>query len=237
MERCCECLFPVMAAAGAVHGRRSGHPVLATVFAPGHHLFASLTNAMFATGFDHILYGWIFFAIVIALLMAAGWRFFDRGPGDRGRPGTAAVPRRPCASRRPVDCRGRRRQYRRKAAYMVSAVLRPAARHRPISRCPPSGWEPVPASHVRPWARIIAAPISCVLALSGRRGAGVDLAIAIFSTSASGSETSVTARARWPGKRLGVDRQRPRSACGRMDRIALSGLCAKSQTFYRVGGC
>jgi hypothetical protein len=27
-------------------------------------------------------YGWFFFAIVIALLMAVGWRFFDRRAGD-----------------------------------------------------------------------------------------------------------------------------------------------------------
>jgi len=36
----------------------------------------------FAEGFDHVFYGWIFFGIVIALVMAAGWRFFDRKVGD-----------------------------------------------------------------------------------------------------------------------------------------------------------
>jgi EpsI family protein len=33
-------------------------------------------------GFDHIVYGWIFFGLVIALILAAGWPFFDRGPAD-----------------------------------------------------------------------------------------------------------------------------------------------------------
>ena len=31
-----------------------------------------------AVGFDHIIYGWIFFAIVVALVLALSWRFFDR---------------------------------------------------------------------------------------------------------------------------------------------------------------
>ncbi len=31
-----------------------------------------------ASGFDHVFYGWIFFAVVIAVVMAAGWRYFDK---------------------------------------------------------------------------------------------------------------------------------------------------------------
>jgi exosortase A len=34
-----------------------------------------------AAGFDHIVYGWVFFAIVIALILALAWRTFDR-PAD-----------------------------------------------------------------------------------------------------------------------------------------------------------
>jgi membrane protein implicated in regulation of membrane protease activity len=43
---------------------------------------ASVTGSDFAAGFDHVVYGWVFFAIVIALLMAAGWPFFDRRVGE-----------------------------------------------------------------------------------------------------------------------------------------------------------
>jgi exosortase A len=35
-------------------------------------------NLEFAASFDHVIYGWVFFGIVIALVMAAGWPFFDR---------------------------------------------------------------------------------------------------------------------------------------------------------------
>lgn len=57
-------------------------PVIANgVRAFGTIWFASKSSADAAGGFDHIVYGWIFFALVIAATMAAGWRFFDRPVG------------------------------------------------------------------------------------------------------------------------------------------------------------
>jgi exosortase A len=44
----------------------------ATVFA------AQYVGAEAATGFDHIIYGWFFFGLVLALILGAAWRFFDR---------------------------------------------------------------------------------------------------------------------------------------------------------------
>lgn len=41
-----------------------------------------LTSIDFAASFDHVFYGWFFFAIVIALVTAVGWRFFDRSIDD-----------------------------------------------------------------------------------------------------------------------------------------------------------
>ena len=63
-----------------------------------------------AAGFDHVVYGWIFFAVVIALMMALGWRFFDRGV-ERSLVRSA---RRCSRWRRAGDRpRGRRRRRRR----------------------------------------------------------------------------------------------------------------------------
>ena len=42
---------------------------------------AQWVGAERAGGFDHIVYGWIFFALVIALVLGAAWRFFDRTAG------------------------------------------------------------------------------------------------------------------------------------------------------------
>lgn len=35
-----------------------------------------------ATGFDHIVYGWLFFGLVMAGVLTLGWRWFDRAPDD-----------------------------------------------------------------------------------------------------------------------------------------------------------
>ena len=38
----------------------------------------------FAEGFDHIFYGWVFFAIVVVALLAVAWPWFDRDADDIG---------------------------------------------------------------------------------------------------------------------------------------------------------
>lgn len=59
-------------------------PILANgVRAWGTIYIAQSHGIEFAVGFDHIFYGWIFFAVVMALVMAAAWRFFDRAIDDR----------------------------------------------------------------------------------------------------------------------------------------------------------
>jgi exosortase/archaeosortase family protein len=58
-------------------------PVLANgVRAWGTIFIAQSRGVAFAAGFDHIVYGWIFFAVVMAALLAVAWRFFDRSPDD-----------------------------------------------------------------------------------------------------------------------------------------------------------
>ena len=43
---------------------------------------AQYVGAERAAGVDHIIYGWVFFAVVIAAVLALSWRFFDR-PADQ----------------------------------------------------------------------------------------------------------------------------------------------------------
>ncbi|MDZ4139565.1 MAG: exosortase A [Erythrobacter sp.] len=50
----------------------------ATVYVAQH------VGAEAATGFDHIVYGWIFFAVIVAALLAGAWRFFEREPEEYG---------------------------------------------------------------------------------------------------------------------------------------------------------
>mgnify|MGYP000091333180 CR=1 FL=1 len=58
-------------------------PILANgLRAFGTIYIAEHTGIEFAESWDHVFYGWVFFAIVLALVMAIGWRFFDREPQD-----------------------------------------------------------------------------------------------------------------------------------------------------------
>lgn len=58
-------------------------PVLANgVRAWGTIYIARWRGIEFAASFDHIFYGWVFFAVVMGLVMAVGWRFFDRKVDD-----------------------------------------------------------------------------------------------------------------------------------------------------------
>jgi exosortase A len=59
-------------------------PILAnSLRAFGILMLAHLSNRKLAVGVDHIIYGWIFFGIVTAILFAIGFRFRDgNGPGE-----------------------------------------------------------------------------------------------------------------------------------------------------------
>ena len=58
--------------------------VVAPILANGVRAWGTIYAAQFvgvetAAGIDHLIYGWIFFAIVMATVLAIGWRHFDRG--------------------------------------------------------------------------------------------------------------------------------------------------------------
>lgn len=54
-------------------------PILANgIRAWGTIYAAQIFGIEAAAGIDHIIYGWFFFAIVLALVIACAWRFFDR---------------------------------------------------------------------------------------------------------------------------------------------------------------
>ena len=65
-------------------------PIVANgIRAWGTIYIAQSQGIAFAAGFDHIVYGWVFFAVVIAVLLGSAWRWFDRAPEDPGIDGTA----------------------------------------------------------------------------------------------------------------------------------------------------
>lgn len=63
--------------------------VVVPILANGVRAWATIFVAQFvgaekASGFDHIVYGWIFFAIVVAAMLAGAWRFFECEPENYG---------------------------------------------------------------------------------------------------------------------------------------------------------
>lgn len=65
-------------------------PIVANgIRAWGTIFIAQSQGIEFAAGFDHIVYGWVFFALVIMVVLGAAWRWFDRAPDDPGLDGTA----------------------------------------------------------------------------------------------------------------------------------------------------
>lgn len=58
-------------------------PILANaVRAWGTIYVAQYIGAEKAAGFDHIIYGWVFFAVVIAAVLGLSWKWFDRAVDD-----------------------------------------------------------------------------------------------------------------------------------------------------------
>jgi exosortase A len=60
-------------------------PIIANgIRAWGTIFIAQSQGVEFAAGFDHIFYGWIFFALVVAVIIAGAWRSFEVEPEDYG---------------------------------------------------------------------------------------------------------------------------------------------------------
>ncbi len=68
--------------------------IIVPILANGVRAWATIYVAQYigaekAGGFDHIVYGWVFFAIVVAAMLAGAWRWFEREPEHYGWTGEA----------------------------------------------------------------------------------------------------------------------------------------------------
>jgi len=225
--------FAFMAAAIAI-------PILANgVRAWGTIYIAHRTGSTdFAASFDHVVYGGVFFALVIALILGTGWRFFDRGVGDPWFDPVAIQPEAPRGPRPLVI-----------AAAIVAlgalplawsgAVTAAGASAVPseIAMPDPAGWQRVGAGESRPWQPHFAgADLVRIAHYRDGEGRAVDLAIALFASQSEGRElTGFGQGAVAPGGAWAWTADSSAPPNGRAERIASHGVEREVVSFYRVG--
>ena len=214
-------------------------PVLANgVRAWGIIFVAHLTSEEFAVGVDHVVYGWVFFAIVIALLLGVGWRYFDRGIND---PWLARMPQSGTAAAHSPA-------YGFAAAALVLAALplvwSTAIASSGFQAAPADielpqvvGWQRVPGIGGRAWQPHFAgADLIRMGRYRNASGQKVDLAIAVFARQQEGRELvgfgqgAVAPESGWSWAAAGAA-----PPGGRLDRIASFGTVREVASFYRVG--
>ncbi|MEH3159246.1 MAG: exosortase A [Sphingomonas taxi] len=169
-----------MAVALVVPVLANGLRAFATIYA------AHLTSVEAATGFDHIVYGWIFFGLVMAAVLALGWRWFDRAP-DAPAFDPASLP--------PVG-RGRialplgvlLTVAMAAAAPMWSATIARSAAPLPAQIALPQvpGWHRAPLSRTAPWHPYYPGADHSLFGRYARGQAAVDLSVAAFATQGEG---------------------------------------------------
>jgi len=217
-------------------------PILANgIRAAGTIIIAGRTGTEFAAGFDDIFYGWVFFGIVIFLLMAAGWRFFDRKPDD------------PWFDARDLQPEGTPPG---PSAWLVRIVLASAA----LAAAPPlwsaaiasssgravpadialpevSGWRRLPAVKGRAWQPHYAgADLVRGARYRDAQGKEVDLFLILFARQAEGKElVGYGQGAAAPGGDWSWSSDTRDPEGGRGEIISSHGTKREVLSFYRVG--
>lgn len=172
-----------MAVAVVVPVLANGLRAFATIYA------AYLTSVERATGFDHIVYGWVFFGLVMAAVLALGWRWFDRAPD---------APAFDPAMLRQVP-RGRIDAALAVALVLTAAAAFPAWGAAIASRAAPlpasialpevPGWHRVAVSTRAPWSPWYPGADHFLFGgYADADGDAVDLAIAVYGSQREGKE-------------------------------------------------
>jgi exosortase A len=218
--------------------------IIVPIIANGLRAFGTIYIAQsqgieFAASFDHVFYGWIFFAIVMALIFGMGWRFFDKHAdapafdpaklqsptGYRMRAGWAfglvlAIAALPVAWSTVVANRG---------TNVPSRIYLPQVK----------GWIVVPYAPSYPWKpRFDGNSYNLLGRYRNASGAEVDLFIAVYDRQSEGRElVGYGQGAVDPDSRWAWTENLPAPDNAKAERITAPGPVAREViSFYRVGG-
>lgn len=216
-------------------------PVLANgIRAWGTIYISELTSIDFAASFDHIVYGWVFFALVLAIVMGMSWRFFDR---PRDAPWFDPAPL--------IETRAtQRHRWLPPFALLIvaaapllwsSAVAAAGRRAMPATVALPevAGWQRVPLATRQPWfPHFEGADHRLLGRYRNAAGEEVDLAVFLFAYQEEGKELvgygqgAVDPQSQWAWTAPA-----PAPAHGSAERIVAPGPVTRDVlSFYRVGG-
>lgn len=214
-----------------------------SVVANGFRAFGTIyiayrTNNEVAVGIDHLVYGWIFFAIVIAVIASAAWRFFDRAPNARWfDPGDLQAPgAEPGRSSTVAQIAAAAVALAAAAPLWTGAVAAAGTRAVPDEPLPDvPGWTRLPAGPE--WQPHYTGADRVRLArYRNASGQQVDLAIVVFARQSEGRELVGYGQGAadeegawsWTG-----DSAPPRD--GKAELIGSHGKVREVASFYRVG--
>jgi EpsI family protein len=194
-------------------------------------------DVKFASSFDHIIFGWVFFAVVMAIVMGIGWRWFDRAVGD---PWISDV--------RPDERTASAPWLRAGAAVALAAGIlvaqnslaamgRQPMTHR-IDMPQIAGWDRVPQSQTYPWnVRFIGADHLIWGQFANAKGERIDLAIILYAWQQEGREiVGYGQGAVDPSSRWSWATATAAPAGGKADKIKAPGTEREVATFYWIGG-
>ncbi len=222
--------------------------VVVPVIANGIRAFGTIyiahhTTTDFAAGFDHILYGWFFFAFVLVLVMALGWPFFDRSIDDPMIDGDALRQAQP----QPHVAQKSAPVISAMAAIMLFPVLWTSVLAVQESPVPDkialpevAGWERTSYRPLYPWQPTFEGASHQLLGRYRDRATGqeVDLAIAVYDRQAEGREMvgygqgALAENSGWSRNRT-LDA--PDNAAA-VELIAPGPVVRDVVSFYRIGG-
>jgi exosortase A len=205
----------------------------------GTIFIAEYTGTDFASGFDHVFYGWIFFGVVIALVMAIGWRFFDK---------SADAPAFDPAKLQSGQAKGVSFKTILAAALAIaalpagwSAIVSAKASPVPAQIALPqvAGWQVVPYQPRYNWMpRFTGASHTLIGRYRNAAGAQVDLYIAVYDRQSEGRELigfgqgAADPDSEWAWT---ADIAAPKNA--KAERITAPGPVARDVvSYYRVNG-
>lgn len=203
------------------------------------HVSERTGSTRFAESFDHIVFGWVFFALVMALVMAMGWRFFDRRFADPWLGDWARRPRH-----------GGFAPTWRVVALALAAALLPMSWGAVTAASPPHamgrqialpdvpGWSRVQIVQTEPWRpRFDGADHYLSGQYRDPRGRRVDLVLALYAAQDRDRKVLGYAQGAFdPNGRWSWSGSAPPPPDGTAVRIVAPGVSRIVWSFYRLGG-